>query len=98
MTKKQKFGRVFNRIDPLVLHPGAGWKHLGICVYEHTSGVRVHVGGGMIRTPDGKHYRLDSIIGNMGKELIKINGGNRRRGLMAWARNSIPQNDQHQAE
>ena len=91
MASKHKFGRVFDRLEPLVLRPGSGWKHLGSSVYEHTTGVRISLSG-MIRTPCGKHYWLNSVVGGMGWELIKINGGNRKRGLMAWALNCIPQN------
>lgn len=92
MASKHNVGRVFDRIDPLVLHPGAGWKSLGSSVWEHKSGTRIHVGGGLIKTPTGKCFWLNSIIGRMGWQLIKINGGNKKRGLMAWAMNSIPQN------
>ena len=89
MASKHKSGRVFDRIDPLVLRPGEGWKSLGSSVWEHPSGIRIHVGGGLIRTSEGKRFWLNSIIGRMGWQLIKINGGNKKRGLMAWAMNTI---------
>lgn len=98
MAKKHKIGRVFDRLEPLVLCPCSGWNNLGSSVYEHTNGTRIHVGGGCVRTPNGKHYWLNSVVGGMGWTLIKINGGNKKRGMMAWAMNCIPQNDQDQVE
>ena len=86
-----KTGAGLRRVHALVLRPGLGWSHLGGAVYGHTSGVRVHLSG-MIRTINGKHYSLNSCVGGLGWHLIAINGGNRKRGLMAWALNSIPQN------
>lgn len=67
--------------------PGEGWVHLGGAVYEHTTGVRVHVGG-LMRTPTG-----DTVVGTLWPEsrrmdrCIRMNGGNRRRGVMAWGLN-----------
>jgi hypothetical protein len=64
--------------------PGPGWKYLAGAVWENEAGTRVHMLG-MCRI-------LGSFIPAQGNEyleaarLIRINGGNRRRGLMAWAR------------
>ena len=84
MTSKHK-------VEPLVLRPCNGWKPLGCSVWEHTNGIRIHVGG-LIKMPSGKFHRLNSVAGGMGWQLVKINGGNRKRGLMAWAMNCISQN------
>jgi hypothetical protein len=72
--------------DRLVMRPGKGWKHLGGAVYERL-GVRVHLQG-LCKLPNGEF-----VHGNNWPEfkamarMIKINGGNRKRGMMAWARN-----------
>ncbi len=65
--------------------PGPGWRHVNGAVYAHTSGLVIHTYGlamipGTIvvwgtRWPESQ--RLD--------KYIKINGGNRCRGVMAWA-------------
>lgn len=76
--------------DPLVMRPGPGWKYLASCVWEHTSQARIHIGGGMIRLPDKTHLTINHWTdGKLGRRLIKINGGNRKRGLMAWAVNLV---------
>jgi hypothetical protein len=61
------------------MKPGPGWKHAGGAVYDNAIGVRVHVMGlcrlyGM-RWPERRN--LD--------RFVRINGGNRKRGAMAWA-------------
>lgn len=65
--------------------PGPGWKHIAGPVYEHTSGIRIHVFG-MALLPSGvwingrtwpEHKALDLCI--------RICGGTRRRGVMVWA-------------
>ena len=67
--------------------PGKGWKRLSCAVWEHTSGIRAHIYG-LVRTPAG-----DVINGRAFPEsialdwFIALNGGNRRRGVLAWARN-----------
>lgn len=64
--------------------PGPGWKLLGPAVYEHATGVRIHVMG-LVRLRDGS-----SVFGSTWPEsqtmdrFIRINGGNRRRGVMAY--------------
>lgn len=75
---------------PLVMRPGVGWKHLAGPVWEHTSGARIHMMG-IIRLPDNKtHLSLtDWQDGEMGRRLVRINGGNKKRGLMAWVMNLV---------
>lgn len=60
--------------------PGPGWKKLSLAVYEN-SGYRIHVAG-LLRFPNGETHNIymESI------NTVKINGGNRKRGLMAFAR------------
>lgn len=73
---------------PIAIRPGKGWISLGSGVYEHTSKIRIHVGGGLIRLQDKTFLRLNHFDeGNLGSDLIRINGGNVKRGLMAWAAN-----------
>ena len=68
-----------------VMRPGAGWRHLAGPVYEHKNGTRLHMLG-LIKLPDG-----DFLYANKWPEskyaarFIRANGGNKRRGLMAWA-------------
>lgn len=79
------------------MKPGPGWKHVGGAVYDHSSGIRAHVGG-YCRLPSGEF-----ISGNTIDQLyalnrfIRINGGNRKRGVMAWAKTIVtrprPSND-----
>lgn len=71
----------------LNIKPGPGWDHLGGAVYEHASGTRIHVGG-LVRLPDMSFVSLNKWPeGNEGWRNISICGGNRKRGLMAWAVN-----------
>ncbi len=63
---------------------GTGWKYLGSTVWER-DGLRIHVSG-LCRLQDGT-----VIVGTSWPEskrldwLIRVHGGNRRRGCMAWA-------------
>lgn len=67
------------------VRPGPGWKHIAGAVYEYTNGTRVHLLG-MIRLPSG-----DWVPANKWPEskdadrFVRMNGGNWKRGLMAWA-------------
>ncbi len=72
--------------ERLVMRPGNGWRHLAGPVWEHTNGARIHTMG-LVRMPDGAtFFSLHKYPDNMeGSRLVKINGGNRKRGLMAWA-------------
>jgi hypothetical protein len=72
--------------------PGPGWKRAGIApVYDHTSGIRVHVHG-WLRLACGK-----LIDGSRWPELlsvgrfVRICGGNRKRGVMVWGRYTAAQ-------
>jgi len=66
--------------------PGKGWKALSPAVYELNGRARIHLLG-MCRLSDGTWVKaLVNIDGIKLHRLIKINGGNRKRGMMAWAR------------
>lgn len=64
---------------------GSGWKHVGGAVYDHPTGLRVHVMG-ICRLASG-----DTVDGMRWPEsdrlnrFARINGSNRKRGAMAWA-------------
>lgn len=74
-------------MSALILKPTSGWRQLSDIVWEHDNGTRVHCGG-VVRLINGDHLFLDhwneSVLGRL---LVRINGGNKKRGLMAWAMN-----------
>lgn len=73
----------------IVMRPGSGWTHLAGSVWEHTSGARIHTLG-IVRMPDKTYHSLHRAVGdNLGRRLVQINGGNIKRGLMAWAVNLL---------
>ena len=65
--------------------PGPGWRHLGGAVWEHDCGVRIHIYG-LCRSSRGPFVngRMWPESRNLDR-MIQINGGNRKRGVMAWA-------------
>jgi len=65
--------------------PGNGWKHISGPVYEHESGVRIHTMG-LIKF--GVNSHADSSTPEI-RRYIRINGGNTKRGLMAYAFDKI---------
>lgn len=69
--------------------PGPGWTHIAGGVYDHQSGARLHMLG-TVRLPNGEHISA-SQYSEASKVwfLIKANGDNRKRGLMAWARDVV---------
>ena len=69
-----------------VIKPGAGWKRLNGSVYEHKNGIRIHVHGRMIRTKDGIIKILTSKEERFLDAFIAVNGGNKKRGIMAFAK------------
>lgn len=86
-----KTGGQRGKLDALVLRPGPGWKHLGGVVWEHENKTRIHWSGPIVRLPDGS---MPSVWADrsMVNFLIKINGGNRKRGIMAYAMTLFQQN------
>jgi hypothetical protein len=73
----------------LVIRPGSGWKQLKRPVWEHCNGVRIHVSGLILRDIDGKIHDRERMQMSLLHRLIKINGGNKKRGLMAFAMNNF---------
>lgn len=72
-------------VKELIMRPGAGWKHVGGPVWEHTNKTRVHIGG-LVRLPNMTFVSDSKWPGSRtAAQLIRINGQNRKRGLMAWA-------------
>jgi hypothetical protein len=90
MNRKQKRMLGEQRpLDRLVMRPGAGWKHLAGPVWEHPNGARIHTMG-MIQLPDKTHLSLNNWReSEFGWRMVRINGGNRKRGLMAWVMNLV---------
>lgn len=67
------------------MRPGDGWKYLGNSVWEHTNGSRIHLIG-LIRFQNNNYVSVNTYPDSEKAELmIRINGGNRKRGLMALA-------------
>ena len=78
-----------DQLDQLVTRPGSGWRHLAGPVWEHNSGARIHTIG-LIRLPDKTYLSLNNLQeGEIGRLLLRINGGNMKRGLMAWVVNLV---------
>jgi hypothetical protein len=72
-------------VERPVMRPGNGWKHIGGAVWEHTSKIRIHLLG-MIRLPSGEFVSAATYPNwEAVHRMIRINGGNRKRGLMVWA-------------
>jgi hypothetical protein len=70
--------------------PGAGWQHISGPVWEHASGARIHTNG-TIRMPDKKTFLSYHDLANYFSMnfFIRVNGGNRKRGLMAMTVNLV---------
>ena len=74
-------------VERIVMRPGSGWKHLKGAVWQHITGTRIHVGG-IARLPDNTIVSVDTPPERIEvNRMIRINGGNRKRGMMAWALN-----------
>jgi len=68
------------------LRPGPGWRSFANqAVFQHESGIRIHVYGlaGVEKDVllNGKLWPESRML----DWFIRVNGGNRRRGVMAWA-------------
>jgi len=65
--------------------PGQGWTHIGGAVYE-INGTRLHING-LARLPSGQFVSAERWPAYQeARKFIRMNGGNRKRGLMAWAK------------
>lgn len=72
-----------------IVRPGLGWKRLAGSVWEHSSGARVHCAG-LVKMPSGVYYSIRNWAESKGmRKTIAINGGNVKRGLMAWCVSQI---------
>lgn len=67
------------------INPGAGWEYMAGSVWRHSSGARIHLLG-VVRLSNLSCHNLNHIDGAMGRLMVRANGGNRKRGLMAWAK------------
>lgn len=66
--------------------PGEGWEYMAGAVWRHSSGARIHLMG-VVRLSNRDCHNLNHISGGaMGRLMVRANGGNRKRGLMSWAR------------
>ena len=71
------------------VRPGPGWSHIAGVVWEHDNGTRIHLLG-MARLPNGEWISSNKWPDSRDADfMIRANGGNRKRGLMAWANNII---------
>ena len=75
-----------NREAPkIALRPGVGWKRVTGAVYTRADGLKLHLLG-FCKLPGASNVHGDSAEAYyLQNKLIKINGGSRKRGLMAWA-------------
>lgn len=74
-------------VERCAIKPGDGWKDFGGGIYEKSKGVRILISG-HCRLPDGTFIsgNQEPFYRDMNK-FILMNGGNRKRGVMAWANN-----------
>ena len=73
----------YGRVQCRVMRPGPGWTHINGSVWGHRNGIRIHTLG-LIRFPGDPHYPVRPDMGEWFR-LAMVNGGNRKRGLMALA-------------
>lgn len=69
--------------------PGNGWKHMAGSVWEHSTGLRIHLLG-MARLPDGQcvPWRFDDEY-----DAKRQQGYNVKRALMVWSLSLLSTND-----
>lgn len=69
--------------------PGPGWKHATGSVWEHSSGLRIHMLG-LAQLPDGQSvsWRFDDEY-----DAKRQQAYNTKRALMVWAISLLSQND-----
>ncbi len=68
--------------------PGIGWKHLAGSVWEHSTGLRIHLLG-LARLPDGRSVSWKS---NDEYDAKRQQGYNTKRALMVWALSMLSPN------
>ena len=67
-----------------ITRPGAGWQHIAGSVWDHESGLRLHMLG-LVRLPCGKMVSANKWPTSQTAALAIRIAGSRRRGLMVWA-------------
>jgi len=68
--------------------PGSGWKHLACQVWEHETGVRIHVTGRLVMFKNRNIRNLYQIPGAHDLWLLLFRcGRNQKRAMMAFAQN-----------
>ena len=89
-TETQSRGCVQRLVRRFSRRPGPGWKHLAGSVWEHSTGLRIHILG-MARLPDGQSvpWRFDDEY-----DAKRQQGYNTKRALMVWALSLLSPNDQ----
>lgn len=71
-------------MEKLIRKHGSGWKKITNCIYDHTTGIRLHLSG-MARLPNGKFIFINkSPEFEYFSKAEKITG-NRKRALMIWS-------------
>lgn len=67
------------------VRPGPGWQHIYGPIWEQKDGTRIHLLG-TARLPNGVFISSNDWPHSRDADfMIRANGGNRKRGLMAWA-------------
>lgn len=67
-----------------LLRPGPGWRNVAGPVWDHVSGIRLHVGG-LARLPDGTFISARMWPESQAADRAIRIAGSRRRGLMVWS-------------
>ena len=62
----------------------SGWSHINGPVWNHKNGTRIHVTAPIVRLPDGAMPGVYADRARVNR-LIRMAGGNRKRGVMAYA-------------
>lgn len=73
--------RVERMVRRFARRPGPGWKHMSGSVWEHDTGLRIHLLG-MARLPDGQSvpWGFDDEY-----DAMRQQGYNVKRALMVWS-------------
>lgn len=68
-----------------IRRPGRGWRHVNGSVWDHDSGMRLHLLG-LLKLPSGETVTADMWPEYLNvRNAVRIAGGSRKRGLMIWA-------------
>jgi len=72
-------------MNKMIRRPGDGWEHVMGPVWDHASGMRLHVKG-LLRLPNGDLVDGTQWPQSKSVKLATRMTGCRRRGLMVWSR------------